>query len=229
MRPWCDARCTPTKAATLIKKNCNWCLSQSLSCYLSVCYEHCTICYVCVTERFSIVHRAYLWTGKRDINVMAPHYLCHFARYALFFISIHSQLLFVNLPWMTIMSTIQISHATFVYFYASFFSLCTIVINGRFFISLSFLFSPELLLFIVTTLFSFASLRLPLSRLRVAIVMLSYLELVIICSFYSFVCLFIRLKCHSQNVNAQRAKERKISRGKKEPNRIQTKDFNCNL
>lgn len=39
----------------------------------------------CVTERFSIVHRAYLWTGKRDINVMAPHYLCHFARYALFF------------------------------------------------------------------------------------------------------------------------------------------------
>lgn len=167
---------------------------------------------VCVTERFSIVHRAYLWTGKRDINVMAPHYLCHFARYALFFISIHSQLLFVNLPWMTIMSTIQISHATFVFLY---FFLCTIVINGRFFISLSFLFSPELLLFIVTTLFSFASLRLPLSRLRVAIVMLSYLELVIICSFYSFVCLFIRLKCHSQNVNAQREKERKIAREKK--------------
>lgn len=117
---------------------------------------------------------------------------------------------------MTIMSTIQISHATFVFLY---FSLCTIVINGRFFISLSFLFSPELLLFIVTTLFSFASLRLPLSRLRVAIVMLSYLELVIICSFYSIVCLFIRLKCHSQNVNAQRAKERKIAREKRtEPN-----------
>lgn len=73
MRPWCDAhraRQPKAVAAAALIKNCNWCLSHSLSFAAQAHYEHGTqwamhtlcarVCFsvcVCVTERFSIVHK----------------------------------------------------------------------------------------------------------------------------------------------------------------------------
>lgn len=93
----------------------------------SVCYAHCvlmSVCWlsVCVNEwifdrALSVVKETSMWW--RLITCVILHGMLSF---------LSTRLLFVNKPWMTIMSTIQISHATFVFLFLSSF-FYTIVIN----------------------------------------------------------------------------------------------------